>query len=372
MPETCDVAVVGGGLVGTAVAYELVTAGVDAVLVDRADPGRATDAGAGILSAETNRNPDDEWFAFALAAAAHYRQLVAALSDDGATDTGYDACGLLCVALAEHEDEWFAATAAQAMRRSPGVVAEVTPAEASERFPPLRSVWRALYSPAAARVDGRRMSAALRSVAERRGLRARSGSVSGIERRGGRVTGVRTDDGLLGCGAVVVAGGAWSARLGDDLGVTLPVVPLKGQIVHLVLDGADSSGWPIVQPVLNHYLVAWPGGRVACGGTLEPDAGFDRAVTAQGLGELLRECLVIAPGLGLATVAEVRVGLRPATTDGDPVLGPLPGWENAFVCTGHGTEGLLLGPLSAALVARAVRGEHDPVLDRFGAGRFGA
>jgi D-amino-acid dehydrogenase len=137
----------------------------------------------------------------------------------------------------------------------------------------------------------------------------------------------------------------------DVLGASIPVGPLKGQIVHLTLPDTDSRGWPIVQPVLGFYLVPWPDGRVACGGTMEAAAGFDHRPTADGLHQLLRECLRTAPGLAQATVTEVRVGLRPASVDGRPVVGRVPGWTNAWVATGHGAEGLLLGPFSARVMA---------------------
>ena len=78
----------------------------------------------------------------------------------------------------------------------------------------------------------------------------------------------------------------------------LPVGPLKGQIVHLRLAGVDTSAWTIVQPVLGFYLVPWPDGRIACGGTMEAAAGFDHRVTADGVHQLLREGLRTAPGLG--------------------------------------------------------------------------
>ncbi len=136
--------------------------------------------------------------------------------------------------------------------------------------------------------------------------------------------------------------------------------------------GPDTGAWPIVSPVFNHYLVAWPGGRVACGGTYEPDARFDTRSTVAGLNELLNACLLIAPGLASATVMDVRVGLRPVSVDSLPVLGAVPGWDNVHLATGHGTEGLLLGPYSAALVARGLGG--GPVAEemrQFRVDRFG-
>lgn len=169
------------------------------------------------------------------------------------------------------------------------------------------------------------------------------------------VTGVATTRGPVAAGAVAVCGGAWSPSLAEALDVRLPVRPLKGQIVHLSLSSADTRSWTIVQPVLGFYLVPWPDGRVACGGTME-DAGFDARPTAEGLHQLLREGLRTAPGLRTATVVETRAGLRPSSEDGDPIVGRLPGWENAYVATGHGAEGLLLGPFSARVLADQMLG----------------
>jgi D-amino-acid dehydrogenase len=92
---------------------------------------------------------------------------------------------------------------------------------------------------------------------------------------------------------------------------------------------------------------------------MEAAVGFDHRATAEGVHQLLRECLRTAPGLAQASVADIRVGSRPATPDGRPILGRLPGWSNAFVATGHGAEGLLLGPYSARLVASTVLGDPD-------------
>jgi len=144
--------------------------------------------------------------------------------------------------------------------------------------------------------------------------------------------------------------------------------------VHLGVE-ADTEGWPIVQPLLTHYLVPWPGGRVACGGTFETGAGFSVAVTAAGLHELLRECLLVAPGLEHATYLETRVGLRPTSADDCALVGRLPGWGNVFVATGHGANGLLQGPYSARVLAHdmtgsALPGDEPPLPAAFDPGRF--
>jgi D-amino-acid dehydrogenase len=379
-----DVAVVGGGLVGTSVAYELACTGASVALVDAAFPGRASDAGAGIVSPETFHEPDEEWFAFGVDAARHLRALVARLAEDGA-DPGPEAfaqCGSLVLALAEHEDLWFTEVRARIIARSPEV-AEIPVSEARAMFPPLGPHWRALHSPTAARVDGRALCQALRGAAEQRGAQLVSMEAVGVERRGDRVTEVRGADDVVHCDAMVLAGGAWSAGAAPWLGVNVPVTPTKGQIVHVVLPASgaggrggasaspeDSHRWPIVQPILNFYLVPWPGGRVACGGTFEVEAGFDVRPTAGGLRDLLRECVTIAPGLAGAMVSEVRVGLRPSSPDERPMLGPVPGWENVHVCTGHGANGLLLGPYSAALVVAGILDTPPDVLAPYGVDRF--
>ena len=118
--QVCDVAVVGGGLVGTALAFELVAGGAEVVLVDRGDPGRATDTGAGILSPDTAAHPEPRWTAMAQAAGRHHEALVPRLAAAGAGDTGYARCGLVSVGLDEREHDWFAAASAAAERRARG------------------------------------------------------------------------------------------------------------------------------------------------------------------------------------------------------------------------------------------------------------
>ncbi len=379
--EPHDVAVVGAGLVGLSLAYELACLGVHVAVIDAAHPGRATDAGAGILSPATSADSDPALWPFLRQSGAHYPALLARLTRDGAevTSAGYAACGVLSLGLRAHEDAWFGPFADLALRRSPGEVAEIPAGQAAALFPPLGPIHRALHAPGSARVDGRGMARALHAAALARGVTFVEGSVHGVVAgaTGGRhvesvcVEGHRNID----CGALAVAGGAWTAAAGEWLGCDLPVGPTKGQIVHLGVT-AETGGWPIVQPLLTHYLVPWPGGRVACGGTFEAGAGFSVSVTAGGLHELLRECLLVAPGLGGATYLETRVGLRPTSADDRALVGRLPGWGNAWVATGHGANGLLQGPYSARVLAHAMAGvplpsDEPPLPEAFDPARFG-
>ncbi len=366
MSQYRDVAVVGAGLVGLSLAYELASLGASVAVVDAGHPGRATDAGAGILSPATNAEADDESWPFLQACGRHYGALLERLAGDGVdvSATGYEVCGALALGLRASEERWFGPYARQVLRRGAGETAEISAAEAADLFPPLGPVHRVLHVPGSARVDGRGMAAALWEGARRRGVEFVEGEVCGVDEAGeGPLRRCRsvpvTGAGTVTCGALAVAGGAWTAAMGEWLGAPLPVGPTKGQIVHLGVDG-ETGSWPIAQPLLTHYIVPWPGGRVACGGTFEVEAGFSLAVTASGLQELLRECLTVAPGLDGAAYIETRVGLRPTSPDGRAVVGRVPGWSNAWVVTGHGANGLLQGPYSSRLVAHALAGADPP------------
>ena len=374
-----DAIVVGGGLLGTATAYHLTAAGARTLLVDRADVGRATDAGAGILSPETNSRDPDAWFRLASDAVEDYPALIERLSEEQSGDTGYARCGKLVVAASDDEIESFerARRIIGERQRSRGRptredLHEVSPAEARELFPLLARVHGAIYSRVAARVDGRLLNRALRTAAGARGLVVRDGSVERLVRDGDRVSGVVVGGETIAAGGVAIAGGAWTEAFGRQLGVAIPVAPQRGQIIHLGLRATDTSRWPMVSAFHHHYLVAWPDSRVAAGATRETGSGFAPHTTSAGVREVLDEALRVAPGLASAEIREIRVGLRPLTSDTLPVLGPVPGVSGVFLVTGHGPTGLTLGPYSAKLVAGQMLGKPPASdLSPFSIARFG-
>jgi D-amino-acid dehydrogenase len=366
--DTYDAIVVGGGLVGAATAYHLVRAGARTLLVDRADRGRATDAGAGILSPETSARGVARCFEFARRAFQFYPMLLEHLQADGVGETGYARCGLLLVASAEEECEAYEVARENifSRRRSSSLdeLREVSGDEARRMFPALGRVFGALYHRNGARVDGRLLLRAVLAAAERRGLTIAGDSVEALEVHGGRVAGVRAGRAAFAAPRVAITGGAWSAALGDPLGVRIPVAPQRGQIVHLRMPDVETSTWPIVEGFRGHYLVPWPDHRVAAGATRETGSGFDPRLTTVGVHEVLDEALRVAPGLADWEIHEMRVGLRPLSGDGLPVLGEVPGVDGAYVATGHGPSGLQLGPYSGRLVADLMLG-RAPEIDLF-------
>jgi D-amino-acid dehydrogenase len=208
------------------------------------------------------------------------------------------------------------------------------------------------------------MAEALIRAAVQHGLTVRRGSVERLITQpaaagiGKTVSGVIVDGETLAADHVIIAGGAWSPAFGGQLGIEIPIQPLRGQIIHLGLPGVDTAGWPIVEPFHSHYLVCWPDSRVVAGATRE-QAGFAAQTTAGGVHEVLSEALRVAPGLASAEVREIRVGLRPATPDYLPVLGPVPGVTGVYLATGMGATGLHLGPYGGKLAAEWVLGEQQ-------------
>lgn len=373
-----DVIIVGGGIVGASAAYHLVKDGVKTLLLDRRDSGRATDAGAGILAPEMNRRDPEPWFDFAVDAVGYYPALTAALAEEEAGDTSYAQCGMLLVAATEDEiapfEEAQAHILARAARRGTPSDAElhtVSSGEARELFPALSEVHGALYYQGGARVDGRKMGQALLTAAQRRGLTVREESVTGLLVDGGRVRGVQVGDTAIEGGKTIIAGGAWSAAFGDQLGVTIPVEPQRGQIAHLELPATCTGNWPIIGAFRGHYIVPWDGGRIAVGATRETGSGFKPDTSAAGVREVLDEALRVASGLAAARLLEVRVGLRPLPPDGLPVMGTVPGADDVLLATGHGPTGLQLGPYSGKVVADMAQGAAAPALvESFSVTRF--
>src|ERR1700734_1906109 len=319
------IVVIGTGIVGAACAYTAVSLGAEVVLADAELAGRATAAGAGIICPWTSRVEDPDWYAFGRAAARDYPALIEALAEAGQSDTGY--------------------------RQGGGRA--LSGGEVQRMFPPLRADTAAVYIGGAARIDGRRLAAALVRASK---ASVRTGSAE-LARRGDRVIGITVGGELIEADAVVAAAGAWTRALLAPAGLDVRVEPQRGQIAHLSLDGADTSRWPVILPGGDgHYMLAFDDSRVVAGATREISSGFDFRVTPGGLAEVFGQALAVAPGLASATYLETRVGFRPVGPDIRPLLGPAPGLDGLVVATGLGATGLTMGPYTGAIAARLALG----------------
>ena len=243
-----------------------------------------------------------------------------------------------------------------------GRVRRLAPGEPHEHFPLLPRPYGGVLVPGMARINGTLARTALFNAAEERGLRYFKGQAH-LLWNGHRVTGVRVGSEDLEAPTVIVAAGAWSASLLATTGVHLPVHPVRGQMTHFALPGHDTRAWPVVRFAERDYFVAAFGpDRVVTGGTQEPQAGFDRRVTASGMLHNLSTALQALPDLAQATVVETRVGFRPGTHDGRQLLGTLERLPGVVVATGLGSQGLTFGPFQGLVAARLAMGQ-DPQVD---------
>jgi D-amino-acid dehydrogenase len=353
-----DVIVVGVGILGASTAYHLARAGCTVTMVDRADEGRATAAGAGIVSPWGSPTVDEPYYALLAHGARYYPRLVEMLAEDGEYDLGYAKVGGLYVAsdpadldAAERRARARAVNAPEA-----GSIERLSPADARRAFPPLRQDQPGLFVSGGARVDGRRIGAAMQRAAVKHGARLINGSAE-LVMRGSRAVGVRVDGALIEADIVIATAGAWAADFLAPARVRLGVAPQRGQIIHLRLPGTETAHWSILQPLNSYYLLAFEDARVVIGASRETGSGFDYRLTAAGVAEVLNAGLAIAPGLAAWTLHEIRIGFRPLADDHRPKLGRAPGVDNLIIGNGLGPSGLSMGPFSGAELARLALGK---------------
>jgi len=356
------VVVIGGGILGSVAAYSVLRAKAEVVVIDAAHDGYATQAGAGIVSPWTTRHEGEALYAMLLGGATAYPDLVATLAGDGETDLGYRRVGTLCAPEDAAAIDALEPLVRRRAAASPmaGAVTRLTAAEAQRLFPAM-APRAALHVEGGARLDGRRLRAALRRAIARRGGALRRGTAA-LLADGTRLRGVSLDGERIEADAVILAAGAWAPSLLAPLGLRLAVEPQRGQIMHFRLEGQDTSAWPVLYPLTSHYLLTFEDGRVVVGATRETGSGFDLRVTAAGLSEVLATALSVAPGLADATHLETRVGFRPMSPDGQPLLGTVPGMEKLVIANGLGPSGLTISPFAGAIAARLALGE-PPGLD---------
>jgi D-amino-acid dehydrogenase len=361
------VLIIGAGILGSSTAYHLARQGIEVEIVDEAHPGKATMAGAGIVCPWATKADEPDWYAMYAAGARFYDGLIEGLRAAGEIDLGYGKVGALVVAENRADFDAAAERIARRVRDAPeaGEVRHLTPAEARHLFPPLREDLDAIHIPGAARVDARLLSAAMVRAAVAMGARFRSDYVT-LKTENNHATCLDSSGSEIIADEIIVTAGAWASQILRPLGLVHPVVPQKGQIVHLRLPGIATGKWPVVLPMSSHYMLSFDDSRVVIGATRENNSGFDYRVTAAGELEVLTAGLNIAPGLANASLIETRIGFRPAGDTMNPILGRIPGFANLTVGNALGAGGLTLGPFAGAQLAKLVAGQPTDIsLDRY-------
>lgn len=355
-----DVLVIGGGVIGLSIAYELARHGARVQLLERGELAReASWAGAGILPPPATGDDLPAWDRLQSFSYELHRTWAAELRERTGIDNGYRVCGGLY--LARRAGEAAALRAAAEQWRSDGVEVEsLSPNELAQLEPGVADVvalntLRAAYLlPQEAQIRNPRHLQALVAACRKLGVRlVDHASVAQIDMRGGRIAGVETDRGTFTAEKLCIATGAWTEALAAQLGLALSVYPVRGQMLlyrcaapplrHIVSEGP-------------RYLVPRDDGHVLVGST-EEDVGFDKRNTDVALAELRAFATSLVPALAQAELVASWAGLRPHAVDGFPYIGRVPHLENAFLAAGHYRAGLSTSPGTAVLMRELMHGQ---------------
>ena len=359
--------VIGAGIVGLSVAYELVSRGASVRVFDGRRAGHgASRATAGILAPRIEGR-SEALLKLGLRSLDLYDGFIDRVRGDGDEAVEYCRSGSLQVACTATEAGHLSSMSVHLSES--GVEHELLDGAAARRREPAlaEAVHAALALPQHGYVNAMAFVGALeRAIAARGGVVSQE-RFSAIEERAGQVHVSGPGEGVD-ADAVVIAAGAWSGGVSIGSGAHLPVRPVRGQLVHLRLPAPAASQ---VVWGTGCYLVSWRDGSVLVGATVE-DVGFDEDATVAGVRQLLEAGTTIMPGLDGATLVDVRVGLRPATVDELSVIGSSSTVPGVFYATGHYRNGVLLAPLTATLVADLVLdGREAPELDLVRPDRLG-
>lgn len=369
MASPIDIVVVGAGVVGCAIAYELARRGASVRIVDDRLPGMgATQASAGVLAPFIEARDGGPILELTARSLTLFDAFVSQVVEDGET-VAYERTGTLDVALQGDSMRQFAATARMLAAR--GIEAELLdPARVREHEPELsKEAVGGLLIPTHGFVRAAELTRALASAAGRRGAKfVEDGRALRIASSGDQMT-VRTSTSTLTADRVVLAAGSWAGQV-DVAGARdrAPVTPIRGQLLHL-----GWSGPPLRRVIWGErcYMVPWTDGTVLAGATVE-DAGFDEHTTAAGVHDLIEAASDLVPRTWTTSFIGARAGLRPATPDHLPIIGPSTVLPNLIYATGHYRNGVLLSALTAQLVADLLLDQVvDPLLQFTEPGRFG-
>ena len=366
MRSTTDVAVLGGGIIGLAIAWRATRAGLAVTLVDPAPGQGATRASAGMLAPVAEAAWGEESLVRpALAAAERWPRFAEELAEATGADVDYARTGSLVVAADASDADWLTELAGFHARLGLDV-RRLRSRECREAEPLLAPGVRAgLLVEEEARVDPRRVVSALLQGLGAAGVEIVREQAARVVVENEQATAVLLASGASLCpGHVVVAAGCASARIGGlPAGETPRVRPVRGQILRLASRRGEELPRRTVRAIVRGsrvYIVPRADGQVVVGATQE-EKGFDDVVTAGGVWELLRDALAILPGLSELPLVECASGLRPGSPDNAPLVGPT-SVRGLHFATGHYRNGVLLAPLTADLVLELLRTGRLPEL----------
>jgi glycine oxidase len=362
-----SVLVLGSGIIGSAIAYELTAAGAEVTVLDARGVGQgATRASAGVLAPFIEGHEATPLREMGETSLGMFDAFIARVEAACGDRVIYQRCGTFEVAITDEDVDRLSAASARLWKA--GIEARWVPTLAFDDHEPLATpeAEGALLIPQHGFVGVTSLTCGCADAARRAGasFHVNTAAITVASNPGGGVV-VSTDSRRWTVDHVVMAAGSWSSRITVEGADEVPVRPIRGQLLQMMLpEGA-----------LRHvvwsragYIVPWPDGTVLVGATVE-DVGFDEEATEAGFAQLQAAAATMVPVLASAQVMDVRVGLRPRGPDELPLVGPSTVVPGLLYATAHYRNGVLLAPLTAAMVrdtlvpGRAPRGAAPVPLD---------
>ncbi|AFZ35207.1 glycine oxidase [Stanieria cyanosphaera PCC 7437] len=349
MKATKDILVIGGGVIGLAIAVELKLRGASVTVVSRDFAQAASHAAAGMLAPMAEKISNPPMLDLCLKSRWLYPEWVRKLEDLTGITTGYLPSGIVAPVFnlpQSPSDLWL--NRATLEMYQPGLGTAIV------------GGW---WYPEDGQVDNRCLMRSLLQAAEILGVEIKEGvAVKAIEQRQGRVTSIFTSEGELEAEKYVLATGSWASQL-----LPIPVRPVKGQMLSLRMPTEANLHRVLFGEGI--YLVPRRDGRLIIGATVE-EVGWNPHNTPQGIQNLLNNAIKLFPAVANWQIEEFWSGFRPGTPDELPILGRSP-CENLFLATGHYRNGILLAPVTASVIANLIlEGKSDPLLSHFSCERF--